>query len=1225
MSKSFPAMESRDMKPGDSMRLGVARSEIVQRRRTRWLAFATGVFAAVCSGNGASIDLGTRPISLPTDIPGALTLVPSVEYPTIISQANLGSYTNASEYAGYFDPVKCYGYSYDLLNGMAYFVPTSKNSAGGHTCSGSWSGNYLNWAATQTIDPFRSALTGGYRIIDQVGLTVLQKARHDRDSDFADRTISSAVSSLTPLPSGWSSVRTRVSGLGREMWFTGSGDLRTNANNVIDYNPTSLIKPDPTKVYRVFVRVKVCDPNIGLESNCTKYSSTNYKPEGLIQEYSNKIRYSIFGYLNDSDMKRDGGVLRARMKFVGPNAYYPEIDSYSNPRMEWDPATGVLYKDPDSKADPKIGVGDVHSGAQIDTSDSNGSRNSGVINYLNKFEELTTSPAKSFDPVSELYYAAIRYFKNLGNVASYSTLSSNLGTAKVQADYFPVITNWDDPIRYNCQVNAILGIGDVNTHRDKNLPGNTAYRDDEPSMPPEVAADTSVNVITSTQKVLAMEGLSTTISNSWTGRNNSAFIAGLAYDSHTVDMRPDVQGKTNTTGSQTVSTYWVDVREAQYLYGPSKNMYWLASKYGGFAVPSGFSPYAATTTGLEPGWWHTNSDTLSPDSGGTYPRPDNFYVASDAKNMVASLRNAFSQILKDATGSAAALGSNATALDTGSVFYQAQYTVGNANQWKGELTAYKVDEAAGTQTAIWSANAKLPAYASRKVLYASNGSLVSFTGTVGSLSSDQVDYIRGRRDREASAGGSFRNRLAVLGDIVNSQPLYVGSPNPSLYSGKSFSGAGVYPQFAASNAGRTPVVYVGGNDGMLHAFNANTGVELFAFVPTEAISKLSSSGFTSPTYTHAYTVDGLLTAADVYVGGAWKSVLVGTMGRGGKSVFALDVTNPASPSLLWEVNDGALGNVLGQPVIAQVADGSWSVLLGNGPNSTSQNAQLVRIDIATGTVASVDTRVGGDNGLSGVNAWSSDGSGIVDKVYAGDLKGNLWRFSKTVSGWSAGQLFVAGNSKPITATPLVARNPTTLDTWVFVGTGRYLTSADLANTDQQTWYGLIDKGNTISASNLKQIRILSDTTLNGYNVRTIESSTGAGTSGWYMDFYETGERMVVANYFQGLYLVGSTRIPDSSDVCSPSGKGYTMVIDPFTGGRLSSSFFDVNGDGVFDSNDALNGVPVSGIGTGKGSSGSTFIGSKMITNLDNASTASISTNASSGKVTRVQWRELIND
>ncbi|WP_284566877.1 pilus assembly protein [Xanthomonas graminis] len=1224
MSKPIPAMETRDMKPGDRMRHGMARSEVSQRRRTRWLAFATGAFAALCSGNGASIDLGTRPISLPTDIPGALTLVPSVEYPTIISQANLGSYSNASEYVGYFDPVKCYGYSYDTTNKMYYFVPKSKNSAGVHTCSGSWSGNYFNWAATQTIDPFRSALTGGYRIIDQVGLTVLQKARHDRDSDYADRTISSSVSSLTPLPSGWSSVKTRIRSLSREMWFTGTGSLTTDASNVIDYDP-SITKPDPTKVYRVWVRVKVCDPSIGLESNCTKYSDTNYKPEGLIQEYANKIRYSIFGYLNDSTVSRDGGVLRASMKFVGPNAYYPEIDSYSNPRREWDPATGVLYKDPDSNADSRIGVGNVHSGEQINTSDSSNSRNSGVINYLNKFEELTTSQAKSFDPVSELYYAAIRYFKNLGNVASYSTLSSNLGTAKVQADYFPVITSWDDPIRYNCQVNAVLGIGDVNTHRDKNLPGNTAYRLEEPSMPPEVAADTSVNVITSTQKVLAMEGLDTTISNSWSGRNNSAFIAGRAYDSHTVDMRPDVEGKTNTTGSQTVSTYWVDVREAQTLYGPSKNMYWLASKYGGFTVPSGFSPYASTTTGLQQSWWYTTRDTLSPNSGGTYPRPDNFYVASDAKNMVASLRSAFSKILKDATGSVAALGSDATALNTGSVVYQAQYTVGDANQWKGELTAYKVDDAARTQTAIWSANAKLPAYASRKVLYASNGSLVDLTGTVGSLTSAQVEYIRGRRDQEKGAGGSFRNRLGVLGDIVNSQPLYVGTPNASLYSGKSFSGAGLYPQFAANKAERTPMVYIGGNDGMLHAFNANTGVELFAFVPTEAISKLSSSGFTSPDYTHVYTVDGLLTAADVYLGGEWKSVLVGTMGRGGKSVFALDVTNPASPSLLWEVNSASLGNVLGQPIIAQVADGSWSVLLGNGPNSSSQNAQLVRIDIATGTVASVDTGVGSDNGLSGVNAWSSDGSGIVDKVYAGDLKGNLWRFSKSVSGWSVGQLFAAGSSKPITAAPLVARNPSTLETWVFVGTGRYLTSADLANTDQQTWYGLIDKDSTISASNLKQIRILSDTTLNGYNVRTIDSSTGAGTSGWYMDFYETGERMVVANYFQGLYLVGSTRIPDSNDICSPSGKGYTMVIDPFTGGRLSSSFFDVNGDGVFDNNDAVKGVPVSGIGTSKGSSGSTFVGSEMISNLDNASTTSISTNSSSGTVTRVQWRELINE
>lgn len=112
-----------------------------------------------------------------------------------------------------------------------------------------------------------------------------------------------------------------------------------------------------------------------------------------------------------------------------------------------------------------------------------------------------------------------------------------------------------------------------------------------------------------------------------------------------------------------------------------------------------------------------------------------------------------------------------------------------------------------------------------------------------------------------------------------------------------------YTSFQNSVANRTPIIYVGANDGMLHAFNANTGVEVFAFIPTaviENLNKLTSKTYGTSTGGHQYYVDGSMTVADVYFGNDWHTVLVGSLGGGGREVFALDITNPNAPKLLWE-------------------------------------------------------------------------------------------------------------------------------------------------------------------------------------------------------------------------------------------------------------------------------------------------------------------------------------
>ena len=1192
-----------------------------------------GAALALAAGTAATQPVSQSPLSVGGDVPGNLLLVPSVEWPTLNSMANLGNYDSNRVYVGYFDPNKCYNYHYSDTEANRHFYPV--RTTNDRTCtytSNEWSGNYLNWAATQTIDPFRKALTGGYRVTDTSTTTILEKARYDGNGEnyiYPNRRLpagntnsKSQVRAVTPF--NWDSITVRIWTLGNKMRFTSTGDL--NGSTVYTYNPSSTMYT--SRVYEVSVRVKVCDPSVGVESNCKQYPNGNWKPEGLIQKYSNRIRYSVFGYLNDSDMLRDGGVLRARQKFVGETLIDPDTGEQPNPNMEWDPHTGVLYRNPDS-ADAAA------TGANI--------QDSGVINYINKFGQMTSWNHKSHDPVSELYYTAIRYLKKQGNVPEYSALSGNTTNRYNLADGFPVITDWDDPIQYWCQNNAILGIGDANTHRDKNLPGSTATAD-EPTRPSLVSSDDTVNVVTATNKVAQLEGI-TINTNQFTGRQNSAFIAGLAYDSHTKDLRP---GEDDFEGDQTVSTHWVDVREAQVLEPRHRNQYWLAAKYGGFMVPENYDPYGNTTPLGDELW--NSGETLSTGD----PRPENFYVASEADKMVESLTSAFAKIVAESAGSASSLAANSTRLETTTMTFQAQFFNGS---WRGDLKAYNVlSNGTLSGTPAWTAGTELAkATWSNRNIYVNVPTATpahklftwaNLNGTQRGLlgSSDVVDYLRGDRSKEESrAGGTLRTRTSILGDIVNSTPVYVGSPNPRLHAGATYTGAANYAAFANSAVrNRTPVVYVGANDGMLHAFDAATGQEIYAFVPNTVLANLRS--YTEPDYEHRYFVDGEIAIADAYVSGAWRTILVGTLGRGGPGVFALDVTNPSSVSLLWEKNGAnipQLGKNIGKPVIAQTSDGDWRVLLGNGPGSTDEDAHLISIRLSDGSVQTHAVGAAGDNGLSAVLARDADGNGIADTAYAGDFKGNLWKFDWRSGTMSVSKLFTAvdanGAAQPITAAPLVGKDPATGTTWVFFGTGQYLHTNDLTDRQVQSWYGIQDTGVLVSGrAELVQRDILAEGTIGDFPVRVIEEgaiSDMANKKGWYMDLVSPihgveGERMVVPNRFQGTALIGTTRIPDAQDPCRPSGKGFVMAINPFTGARLDRTFFDVSMDGLFTEADMLlvDGVPtiVSGIGMDSSPNNPIFIEDVMQVGLDDGTTKTIKTQGSAVQAQRMSWRELFN-
>ena len=670
-----------------------------------------------------------------------------------------------------------------------------------------------------------------------------------------------------------------------------------------------------------------------------------------------------------------------------------------------------------------------------------------------------------------------------------------------------------------------------------------------------------------------------------------------------------------------------------------------------------------------------------------------FYSATSPESFATGLKEALKRAA-ERVGTGASLAANSTQLQTGTVAYQANYWTA---KWKGDLKALAVDSTSGAiaTSPTWTAAGQLPAtaIATRNIKtynpsasagsqfvdfkVATDGSLPSLStaqhtalSTVGGAATNETDlinYLRGDASKEQANMGSYRNRDIPIGDIVNSQPVYAGAPNPNQFYTEKFAGSTVFAQYASNNASRAGTVYVAANDGMLHAFDAGTGAETFAYLPgaviTAGVSALASPDY-GGTVAHGFFNDGELTIADAYIGSpvGWKTVLVGTTGRGvAKTVYALDITDPASVKFLWErsagdgkANSTYIGQMTGKPVIAQTADGTWSALIGNGYNSTAGVAALLQFNLADGTLnvhKTTDT-----SGLAAPAVWMDpSGNGVSTAAYAGDANGNVWSFALNTSvGTSATatpdsdgvKLFTAmdasGNVQPITAGMLAGKDPNTGNTWVFFGTGSYLTTTDLANLSTQSWYGLIVQSGTSGlavtaastrTANLVQRSITAEVG-NGRAATTLAQAAAAsasitGKSGWYIDLTSPvngaeGERMVTPNQFQGNLLLGTTRIPQATDPCNPSGRGWIMAIDPFTGTNPSTSFFDINGDGKIDSSDEVDGAPAAGIGFTSLPNNPIFVGSTMLTSFDNGSTSSIKTSSSTGGMERVSWRELIN-
>lgn len=555
--------------------------------------------------------------------------------------------------------------------------------------------------------------------------------------------------------------------------------------------------------------------------------------------------------------------------------------------------------------------------------------------------------------------------------------------------------------------------------------------------------------------------------------------------------------------------------------------------------------------------------------------------------------------------------------------------------WQGDIIEYDVSSSGILSTTVdssvnppttttggnWSARIQFDAQVTadstwwdtgRKIIFLDTSSTqkafrwtnLSATQQTNLVSQDKLNYVRGDQSNETDkTGGTLRQRFNLLGDIIHSNPVYVQKPD------SPFSLAG-YDSFRNNKSTSTPVgysdrparVYVGANDGMVHAFDAATGNEVWAYVPSMIIGELDK--LSAVPFNHTYFVDGQLSEGDADFGTTgtpeWHSLLVGGLGSGGKGLFALDITNAdlssetstaaADKKILWEISgsDDDMGYVHGQAQIARLPEihgSKWVIISGNGYNSTNGKAVLMLID-KNGTITKLATDTSTSNGLSAPTLVDVDNDFDVDYGYAGDLLGNMWKFDFTKKPIVVTKLFAAGSGKPITSAPDVRRHPSG-GRLVYFGTGSLLSATDATDTTTQSIYGIWDGAPTANTTILKQ-------TL-GQDTYTYDPGTGpvsvtvrtdsnkvidwAVHKGWQVDLNISGERLVTRPYIRADRLQFVSHNP----LTGTHGDAWLLELNYLNGGTGPVIFLDMNRDGSLDNKDLVNNLIPVGMNLGNGS------------------------------------------
>jgi len=670
------------------------------------------------------------------------------------------------------------------------------------------------------------------------------------------------------------------------------------------------------------------------------------------------------------------------------------------------------------------------------------------------------------------------------------------------------------------------------------------------------------------------------------GDGNSNTLADIAYSFYANNLRPDLEAgkvKVPAVCSEASPPLSANCQSNLHmnLFGVSMggdgifyNVDEAATADPWNNPPSWIDPNAQRNPSAIDDLWHATLNTRG-----------KMFSARSPDDVAEAIQSVLSTIASLTTPVGVA--ANSTRLDTESLIFQSTI---DSETWSGDVRAQTQD-----LDIVWRASEELPDDFDERNLYtwdSSTGLGVAFDSSIGDALKARIlanipneildefiaepalgdpgnaviDYVRGNQLLEQPTG-PLRQRESLIGDIANSLPVFAGSRNEGWSRVDDD-----YAEFVEDEKSTRPsVLYVGANAGMMHAFDAETGEELFGYIPSSVHGKLPA--LVDPEYDHEFYVDGQFAVGDAKGSSGWTTTLVGSLAAGGQGVFALDIGSPDSfnPStdVLWEFtseDDPDIGNPFGRPVISRLEDGTWVAVFGNGYNSEDEQAYLYVVDLFDGPSAAgeplykIPLGAAGDNGLSGVVGLPDPSTrGFLKRIYAGDLNGTIWRvdFNSSVPSvvYSDG-LFTAPSGNAITATPSLAAHPDG-GLMVYTGTGKLIEVDDRTDLTERTFYAIRDQNTAVGGiANLGQVVISEASPEPGLPPQLeLDAVDGFQPGGWYMPLTIGGTangQRVLSKPRVVFGRVILTSFEPNDDNCLPGGIQRLYVADALTGrGRLT--------------------------------------------------------------------------
>jgi type IV pilus assembly protein PilY1 len=954
------------------------------------------------------------------------------------------------------------------ISGFTY-DNTSTNGSGGYPTI-----PYRNAVTKDTHNPYFYEITSREHCTD-VNLTTCTLS--------ATPVTISGIAYLVPAPVRWCRSNTAGTGLkGSPLGAASTGAVSGNDTNNNGKTPVCVSKTDSTYMYPRFGNFKRTDivssgtfgnrPN---RTDCAAKPNCDYKEE--LQNFANWYSYYR--------------IRASLMKTVTGHAFLGLDDRYR---------VGFVT----------INIGSPASSYYLPILQNTASQKSAWYNTLYKSPHISGTPLKEALSRVGRHYAGKKDGINIDMPDDPVQFSCQQNFALLTTDgYYD-----NDPAR---KIDGSSGMGNQDNVEDTKDPKfvsrDSGTFDGGLSGSNDTLADvamyyykTDLRDAAAWPAAISKNNVPTTDNDKATHQHMVSFTLGLGLDG-LMTYRPDYM--TDTTGDF-----------AKIKAGNPSGCSWTTKKCD-WPEPKAGQPSALDDL------WHA-----AVNGRGLY------FSAKEPKSLQSGLATALAAIQITTGAAAASATSTPNITPTDNFIYSSTY---RTVKWDGEVVAEKIDTGSGAVTAgvVWTAGAQLDARVStssdtrtiytfttvfpdnRKSFTYANMSApqklhfdnkCALLSQCASLTPGQqmtvnngdnlIKWLRGQSKKED--GVVFRDREHVLGDVVNAKPAHVGEPN-LLYGDLG------YGDFKTANASRQSVLYIPANDGMLHAFNADTGNEMWAWVPRMLWPELYKLASTTYDKFHRYYVDGSPTAMDVFFASTneWKTILVGGLNAGGRGYYALDITDPNSPKGLWEFcadpalqctsTDNDVGYSFGQPVITKrPTDGKWVVIVTSGYNNVTPGnggGYLYVLDAVTGAILhKAATAISGVNvgdtttpsGFAKIVGFATNFAvnNTTTLVYGGDLLGNVWRFDlATLPDFTASPFPIgtgkrigeardgSGKMQSITTRPDMTRfdSPAPAFNVVYVGTGRLLSGTDipdpalppLSASDrayQQTVYAFKDKG-----------------------------------------------------------------------------------------------------------------------------------------------------------------------